>query len=500
MPDPAGPAGSDTVGDLAIVLHSHMPYVEGYGTYPFGEEWLFDAVVHSYLPVLEVARDITLTVTPVLADQLEADGVPERLRDFLVQHRLEAAVKDVETCEAAFLDASEAGHERYARALDMLDSLDGLPLDAFAGPARAGRVELMASSATHAVLPMLASDRGVDLQVGTGIASHRRRFGWTGGFWLPECAYEPGLEEKLARHGVEWFCTDQSASESGDQALAPVGTEAGPVAFTIDWPAVSWLWDMQGYPSWPGYLDFHSLSMNGVRIFRIDGKPYEREAAHERAREQAAEFLVSAAERLEGFRERTGSSGLMAFACDCELLGHWWTEGPVWLEAVLEGAAAHGIRLTTLGDAADERGAGREAGLGKEAMAGGATGAAARLRANCLQASTWGEHKDFHTWDSPAVADLASGARRLELAVNRAVASGISRDRAERAARELLAVQSSDWAFIDGRRQAGDYAFERSIDHAAAAFEAIDSTGEAPVQPRVRSLAPDLDLAPLLVP
>jgi len=473
----------DGAGDLAIVLHSHMPYVEGYGTYPFGEEWLFDAVIHSHLPVLEVARDITLTVTPVLADQLEAEGVPERLREFLVQHRLKAAVTDVETCEPGFVDAATAGHDRYSRALELLDSHDGRPLDAFAGAARSGRVELMASSATHAVLPMLATDRGIDLQVGTGIASHRRRFGWTGGFWLPECAYEPGLEEKLARHGVEWFCTDQSSFESGDEALAPVGTEAGPVGFTIDWPAVSWLWDMQGYPSWPGYLDFHSLSMNGVRIFRIDGKPYDREAALERAREQAAEFLAAAAERLEGFRQRTGSTGLMVFACDCELLGHWWTEGPVWLEAVLEGAASHGIRLTTLGDAASERGAGGPP-----------------LRPNGLKASTWGEDKDFRTWDSPAVADLASGGRRLELAVNRAVASGIGRDRAERAARELLAVQSSDWAFIDGRRQAGDYAFERSIDHAAAAFEAIDSTDDAPVQPRVRSLAPDLDLAPLLVP
>jgi 1,4-alpha-glucan branching enzyme len=479
----------DGAGDLAIVLHSHMPYVEGYGTYPFGEEWLFDAVIHSHLPVLDVARDITLTVTPVLADQLEAEGVPERLREFLVQHRLDAAVKDVETCDSGFSEAASAGRDRYARSLDLLDSHDGSPLEAFAAAAGSGRVELMASSATHAVLPMLASDRGIDLQVGTGIASHRRRFGWTGGFWLPECAYEPGLEEKLARHGVEWFCTDQSAFESGDEALVPVGTEAGPVAFTIDWPAVSWLWDMQGYPSWPGYLDFHSLSMNGVRIFRIDGGPYDREAAHQRAREQAGEFLSAAAERLEEFRERSGSTGLMVFACDCELLGHWWAEGPVWLEAVLEGAAAHGIRLTTLGPAVAER----RAGIRPEVEA-------APIRPNGLRASTWGERKDFRTWDSPAVADLASGARRLELAVNRAVTSGIGRDRAERAARELLAVQSSDWAFIDGRRQAGDYAFERSVDHAAAAFEAIDSGADAPIQPRVRSLAPDLDLASLLVP
>ena len=69
-------------GDLAIVLHSHMPYVEGFGTYPFGEEWLFDAVIRSYLPVLEVARDLTMTVTPVLADQLKSLDWKERRAEF----------------------------------------------------------------------------------------------------------------------------------------------------------------------------------------------------------------------------------------------------------------------------------------------------------------------------------------------------------------------------------------------------------------------------------
>ncbi|HEX5374822.1 MAG TPA: hypothetical protein VFW48_01540, partial [Solirubrobacterales bacterium] len=77
-------------GDLAIVLHSHMPYVEGFGTYPFGEEWLFDAAIRSYLPVLEVAEKLTMTVTPVLADQLEDPGVAERLRRFLVEWRIGA--------------------------------------------------------------------------------------------------------------------------------------------------------------------------------------------------------------------------------------------------------------------------------------------------------------------------------------------------------------------------------------------------------------------------
>ena len=106
---------AEGVGDLAIVLHSHMPYVEGFGTYPFGEEWLFDAIVRSYLPVLDIARDQTVTVTPVLADQLEADGVPDRLETFLSQYRVGSARVDIETTEPDYVPAAEA--ERDLREL-----------------------------------------------------------------------------------------------------------------------------------------------------------------------------------------------------------------------------------------------------------------------------------------------------------------------------------------------------------------------------------------------
>lgn len=472
---------SEGAGDLAIVLHSHMPYVEGFGTYPFGEEWLFDAVIHSHLPVLEVARDLTMTVTPVLADQLEADGVKERLADFLRQHRLGAARRDVETADPDHIDAAEAGLARYEQATSLLARAGGDPLAAFAA-ASDRNVSLIPSSATHAVLPLIATRAGLDVQVASGLASHRRRFGPSSGFWLPECAYRPGLEDDLARHGIEWFCVDQSRHQSGDSALEPVRTGAGPLAFTIDWPAISWLWEMSGYPSWPGYLDFHRLSMNGVRIFRIDGGPYDAIAARRQATDQADEFLESARQRLDAYRERSGKRGLMTFAIDCELLGHWWTEGPHWLAAVLERAVDRGIRLLTLDQAAAVHGpAASESGLAS---------------------STWGEEKDFRTWDSPAVADLAWASRSLELRVGEAVA-GLPREQAERAVRELLMVQSSDWAFLDQRGQAGDYAFERSAGHAENAFEALQSrsanTG-VPVRSKLRGLAPDLCLTPFLTP
>ncbi|HET7574418.1 MAG TPA: hypothetical protein VFJ99_04820, partial [Solirubrobacterales bacterium] len=246
-------SGEGTAGDLAIVLHSHMPYVEGFGTYPFGEEWLFDAIVRSYLPVLEVARDLTMTVTPVLADQLEDAGAAERLRRFLVEWRIGAAEADLPQVPAECRAACEGEIGRYTEALALLDAAGGDPLAPFQRAAAEGRVALAASAATHAVLPLLATQAGLRLQLDAGIRSHRRRFGWDGGFWLPECAYAPGLERPLAEQGVGWFCVDQSAHADPLDALVPVATAAGPVALPIDWEAISWLWSLDGYPSDPAH-------------------------------------------------------------------------------------------------------------------------------------------------------------------------------------------------------------------------------------------------------
>jgi 1,4-alpha-glucan branching enzyme len=454
-----------------------MPYVEGFGTYPFGEEWLFDAVIRSYLPVLEVARDLTMTVTPVLADQLEDAGAAERLRRFLVEWRVGAAEADLPQVPAECRDACEGELGRYRHALELLDAAGGDPLRPFQDAAREGRVALATSAATHAVLPLLATRAGARLQLDAGIRSHRRRFGWDGGFWLPECAYAPGMEHRLAEHGVEWFCVDQSAHDADPlDALAPVATGAGPVALPIDWEAIQWLWSLDGYPSDPAHAQFAGKSLRGVRIWKVGGGAYDPAAAEAAARRQAAEFLAAVAARLRTFTAARGRRGLLVFAIDTELLGHWWSEGVTWLREVLAGAASAGVRLLTVPQALAEH----------------------EPVERPLAASTWGEGKDLRTWDSPAVADLAWGARRLELRLLRALAQGLRGDAARRAARELLAVQASDWAFLDERGQAGDYPFRRATDHAEAMLEAIDS--RSVTDPCMHSLAPDLSLAPLLEP
>jgi 1,4-alpha-glucan branching enzyme len=461
-------------GDLAVVLHSHMPYVEGFGTYPFGEEWLFDAVVRSHLPVLEVADRVTVTVTPVLADQLEAEGVGERLRAFVRSYRVGSCRADARDFdEPALRDACLAEAERYVGALDRLERLGDDLLAIFREPEREGRVELATSAATHAVLPLVATVAGRRLQLETGLRSHRRRFGDPAGLWLPECAYEDGLDALLGELGIAWFATDQSAREPPLDALAPIASAGGPVALTIDWEAVSWLWSATGYPSDPGYADFHRKSLRGGRPWSIGGDPYDPDAAAEVARRHAAEFVAGVAERLELFRAERGRPGLICFAIDTELLGHWWWEGPAWLAEVQRLAPTHGVELVTAGEA-----------LARHAP-----------EPRALGRTTWGEGKDLRTWDSPEVADLAWAARRLELRLLRALGEGLAEPAAQRAARELLALQASDWAFLDRRGQAGDYAYQRASEHGARMLEAIHSAGRQ--DPRLRNLAPDLSLSPL---
>jgi 1,4-alpha-glucan branching enzyme len=453
-----------------------MPYVEGFGTYPFGEEWLFDAVVRSYLPAIDFADRVTVSVTPVLADQLEAAGVAERLRTFVREHRLHACEAEAKSLGAPLAAACLSEAARYRRGLDRLEQLGDDLLAIFREPCGAGRIELIASAATHPVLPLVATQGVRRLQVDAGLRSHRRRFGHTVGFWLPECAYEPGLERLLGERGLGYFCVDQSAHAEPLDALVPVATPAGSVAMTIDWEAISWLWSRDGYPSHPDYVDFHRQAIGGPRPWSIGGRPYDPAAAEATTRSQAAQFVRAAAARLEGFRRHRGRPGLITFAIDTELLGHWWWEGPAWLAEVLRLAPSSGIEPVTL----------------TEALARHEPESRPLLRA------TWGEGKDLRTWDSPEVADLAWAARRLELRLMRVLgADRLRPEQALRAARELLAVQASDWAFLDRRRQAGDYPYRRATDHARALLEAIHSPDP---DPRLRNLAPDLILAPLLEP
>ena len=286
-------------GRLAIVLHSHLPYVEGFGTWPFGEEWVWEAIATSYLPLLEVLRagaPVTLSLTPVLCDQLEAPGAIERCRAFLRDVRPASHALDVEAAEDPAVAAElERAAGEYARTLARLPEDLVAALAPFAA---------WTSAATHAVLPLLATDAGVRLQVRTGIASHRARFGdgWRGGFWLPECAQAPWLHACLEEAGVHATCVDLTdVFGPGDaRHLRPLATEAGPLLMPIDRAAVDLVWSPSGYPAHAAYRDHHHRTARDHHPWANDGAVYDPARAAEQAARDAADFVARVGTRVRG--------------------------------------------------------------------------------------------------------------------------------------------------------------------------------------------------------
>ena len=472
-------------GALALVLHAHMPYVEGFGTWPFGEEWLWDAIAQVYLPLLGVVEDspVTVGLTPVLCDQLEQlpAEAGTRLRAYLQDVKAPLHERDGAYLEEAGA-ATEAAEVRraagdYLAAEQALEAIGGHVLGAYRGAAEASPLELITSAATHAILPLLATRAGIALQVAGGVDSHRGRFGsFAGAFWLPECAYGPGLEHELARHGVRVFVVDQTHvhGPAAPEQLEPIATEAGPVAVPLDWQAVSLVWSNDaGYPANPAYRDYHRATAGGAHPWANGGDPYEHGAALDQARRDAEDFVARAVARLDRYAADRGRPGLLCCPLDAELLGHWWYEGPAWLAAVLEQAGASGLELVTLSEGV----------------------ARAEPAQRPLEASSWGRGGDLSTWDSPPVADLLFTARTAELElVTRA--RSCHRGALAGAARELLALQSSDWAFMVSRGLAEPYARERAAGHARALGRWRGGT----FVPTTRGLAPGLDVSALLGP
>ncbi|MHB1537393.1 MAG: 1,4-alpha-glucan branching protein domain-containing protein [Solirubrobacteraceae bacterium] len=468
-------ARSRAGGALSIVLHTHMPYVEGFGTWPFGEEWLWEAIASSYLPLLELldgGAPLTLSLTPVLCDQLEAD-VQARFERFVFDVRRATHVEDAAGLRRVGEEALAAELERcereYGRAARHLARRHGDLLDAFAEHAA------WTSSATHALLPLVASDAGLAAQIETGVRSHLRRFGgrWRGGFWLPECAYAPGLEGPLLASGVRASCVELTSlfGLGAWEHLRPLVTAAGLTLVPIDRATMTLVWSEDGYPAHRLYRDYHRHTVHHHNPWRNGGDGYDHDAALALAREHAADFVERTKERLAAAAEaaalsgvRLPEGGLVVCALDTELLGHWWYEGVDWLTAVVEECERAGLPLLHLDDAL-ERSEPVEVGAGE------------------LPASSWGAGGGFSTWSGPAVAEMAFCQRESELRLLRR-----GGEASVAALRELLAMQASDWAFMVSRELARPYAQERFAEHRDA-FERALSAGAAARQDGLRNLA-----------
>ena len=432
---------------LALVLHTHMPYVEGFGTWPFGEEWLWEAIATSYLPLLDVLDEhpgrVTLSLTPVLCDQLEAPGAPERCLRFLREVRPESHRLDIEAeDDPAVAAALERSATAYAAAADGLERRGDL-VAAFAPHAA------WTSAATHAVLPLIATSTGVRLQLLTGVESHRERFGaWGGGLWLPECAHAGWLDDLLEEAGARLACVDWSEL-LGPGAHAPRRTEAGVVLVPLDREAIDRVWASDGYPSQAPYRDSHRLTARSHRPWAVDGAPYDPDRAAEQVARDAEDFVALVAARED----------LSVIALDTELLGTHWHEGVDWLRAVIEACDRHGVALEPLDPEVD-----------------------AEAAPEGVPPTSWGSGRDLRTWSAPSAGGVAWTQRAAEL---QALTAQLRPS--DRALRELLALQSSDWAFQIASGLAGPYPHERVAGHLVALDLAL---ADPSMDPALRNLAP----------
>jgi 1,4-alpha-glucan branching enzyme len=492
----------------ALVLHSHLPYVRGAGRWPHGEEWVHEAILGTYLPLLVLLHDlraesvpfrITIGLTPTLIEQLADPDICTRFIAYADDqiHRAELDAWDFGVNGAsAKQSVAEFYRGSYTRLKQAFIQRFGRDIvGAFADLARTGEVEILTSAATHGYLPLLDA-RSVEAQLRVGLASTKRLTGLEPtGIWLPECAYRPGLERALERHGFTHFFTDAAlirgrevaraakrfrstraerhsgagaptaVLDDADRALIdpavdlfrPYLVADSAVAAVSRHPEISGqVWSAaQGYPGDPFYREFHRKDdRSGLRYWRVSGmtvdlgnkSEYVVSNAADRVREHARHFSASVREELAAHRSVTGRDGMLVTTFDSELFGHWWFEGIDWL----------GLVLRDLGDIATTVSGRLEAQPPRERIA--------------LAEGSWGKNNDHSTWLAPQTQWMWDGIRIAASRV-RAIADDPPRDAlrrraADHALRELLLLESSDWPFLVTTGQAGDYAAERFRSHA----------------------------------
>ncbi|PYE15594.1 1,4-alpha-glucan branching enzyme [Williamsia limnetica] len=472
---------------FSLVLHSHLPWLANHGRWPVGEEWLYQSWAGSYQPVFAALRrlaadgftdQLSLGVTPVLAAQLDDPHCLSSMHQWLGDWQLRASEAAVAGDEAGTTARSastinDLGLREYRSAAATLVDFEthwrhgGSAL--IRSMVDAGTIELLGGPLAHPFGPLL-DPRLRDFSLREGLADSQQRFGATpAGIWAPECAYAPGMETDYQRAGVGHFMVDGPALH-GDTSLGRPVHESDVVAFGRDLQVSYRVWSPKsGYPGHPAYRDFHTYDhLFGLKPARVTGrgvagadkKPYEPQRTQAVLSRHVADFVDCVRARLIDESARIGRGALVVAAFDTELFGHWWHEGPQWLEAVLRALPEAGIRVGTLRAAREQGFVGAPAALPK---------------------SSWGSGKDWRVWNGPEVEDLVQiNAEVVQSALatvdKRRGRGDVTRDRvSDQILREALLTASSDWPFMVSKDTAADYARNRMYTHAHATREICDA-------------------------
>jgi 1,4-alpha-glucan branching enzyme len=498
---------AEPYGAFALVLHSHLPYVLSHNR--LEEEWLLEAVVESYLPLLQVferlvlqgiSPQVTVGLTPILLEQLADPRFAATLLAYLEQ-KSRAAEEDRRT----FQEKGEPYLARLARLWEELcqrtmafftHDLASDLIGALRRLQQRGHIEILTSAATHAYLPLLGLDASVRAQIELGTACYQRHFrARPQGFWLPECAYRPashwtppvdgieglhptdrqGLDRLLAAQDIRYFLVDSRQLKSSPPAYvrhSPYqpywvdgkSTDSSlPMAvFGRDFETTARVWQHDtGYPGDPSYLEFHKKQGGGgLRYWRITDRSadlaykqlYVPEWAFAQASTHAAHFAQVLRERLYTHWQQTGERGIVVAAFDTELFGHWWFEGPQWVyELLRQLARSSEMNLMTCGEYLRQYPPQHTA---------------------ALRESSWGDGGDHRVWWQDGTRRLWRNLYQAECDMRRLGehlhGKEITRHLArilQQCGRELLLLQASDWPFMISTRSTPDHAQRRAAQH-----------------------------------
>jgi 1,4-alpha-glucan branching enzyme len=515
---------SEPQGFVSLVLHSHLPFVRHPEHEHFLEErWLFEALTETYLPLLErlqrVATDhlpcrITMSFTPTLLAML---GDP-LLQGRYVRHvdqLIELSAKEIERTrwQPPFHRLAWFYHHRFTTARQQfVDGHHRNILPAFRQLMEAGTLEGLASCATHGFLPLMDTQpAAVRAQMRIGVQAFEHAFGRRpAGMWLPECGYHPGHDRFLKELGIRYFLVDAHGVLFGSPrpkygVYAPVFCPSGVAAFGRDLESSKSVWSAEeGYPGHPDYREFYRdigfdvdydylrpyLNGDGARVqtglkyYRITNKPvagqpedkapYDPDRAQERAAEHAGNFMFNREKQIEHLRSMLDRQPLVVSPYDTELFGHWWFEGPDWLEFLIRKTAhdQQTFQLISPSQYLDR--------YPKN-----------QVIQPCM--SSWG-HQGYHeVWLNGAndwiYRHLHKMSERMtERARQHPHASGLLERGLNQLARELLLAQASDWAFILKTGTHTTYAYQRMRDHLARFSRLYEAIGHGTVDESV--LAP----------
>ena len=459
-----------TKGNLAIVLHAHLPYVRSEEPGSLEEDWFFQALVECYLPLLETleeassAKDqqpkMTIGLSPTLLSLLEDEILKKRFVEW-VSIRLELLNTLETNCLAAVINLKD----HLKRQLRSWNNCKGDLIGRFKKLQTLEVIDILTCAATHGYLPLLRENtETVRAQLKTAVREHRRLFEKAPqGIWLPECAYYEDLDKLMAECGLRYAVLDGHGLLNAEPRpryglYAPICTKRGVAFFGRDSESTLPVWSARdGYPGNPNYREFHrdlgwdlsienlkKIGINekrplGIKLFKITSQntslankeEYEPKAAKESVKKDAENYLKERKKQLLKLEKSMKIEPLLIAPFDAELFGHWWFEGPQFLSNIFIKSKKEGIQLITL----------------KEALQ-----INSKIQLCNPSPSSWGKGGFHDYWldksNAWIVHEWSKAGREMISICSEGLIEESNIKMLCQAGRELLLCQSSDWSFI----------------------------------------------------